>query len=489
MSMIDRCALLSARLLSLLPVVCLAVGPFLCVEPLSAADEEGPVSPEQEWMSLFDGKTLGKWEVVEKYDFKRHGKVHIEEGAVVLDMGSPATGIRWKGDFPKSAYEISLEARRVAGSDFFCGVTFPVGDAALTLVCGGWSGMVVGLSSIDGEPAVENETCTYKEFDLGRWYPIRLRVTKPLVEVWLDGEKIIELPTIDRKFSLYWEMEPLQPLGICSWVTTGALRKIRFRRVKEEPSVGAPFEDAVSVWHMADDQDSAGKGGHLVPDGNVQLGEELVGIYRKASLRRGGDGMAARCRGGRLAAGGETRSEANLWRDAMTVAIRLRDPSGSWNSVLLAKQDDDERPILNIYAADSGSGMELVLELSTATGKESVRLTIPVAEIGPTGWHDVIARYDGAKVELFVDGRVVAEKPARGNLPRADSQPWVIGDTSNTRPPDDGFHGLIDHAAVWYRALSDDEIELISGGKEEILQKKRLAQERRARARRESGEP
>ena len=236
MSTIDGSAPLSGRLAALLPLVCLAVGPFLCVVPLSWADEPDPDVPEQEWTSLFDGKTLGKWKVVEKYDFKRHGKVHVEEGAVVLEMGSPATGIRWAGDFPRTAYEISLEARRVEGSDFFCGLTFPVRDAALTLVCGGWSGTVVGLSSIDGEPAVENETCTNEKFELGRWYRIRLRVTRPLVEVWIDGKKIIELPTADRKFTLYWEMEPLQPLGICSWVTTGAVRKIRFRRVKAEPS-------------------------------------------------------------------------------------------------------------------------------------------------------------------------------------------------------------------------------------------------------------
>ena len=488
MSVIDHNTPFSGRLLGLLLVVCLAAGPFLCVVPLAAADEEDPVAPERRWTSLFDGKTLGKWEVVEEYDFKRHGEVHIEEGAVVLEMGAPATGILWKGDFPRSDYEISLEARRVEGSDFFCGVTFPVQDAALTLVCGGWSGMVVGLSSIDGEPAVENETCTYKEFELGRWYPIRLRVTKRLVEVWLDHKQIIELPTADRKFSLYWEMEPLQPLGICSWVTTGAIRKIRFRRMKEESLADVPFEDAVSVWHMADDRNSAGEGGRLIPGGNVQLGEELEGSYRKASLRRGGDGMAARCRGGRLA-GENSGSKSSLPHNAMTVAIRLLDSSGKWNSGLLAKHADDGRPALNLYGANAESGRELVLEMETDISKRPVRLTTPVAEIGPTGWHDVVARYDGAKVELFVDGRVVAERPLLGNIVRGDSQPWMIGPAPDDGPPRDGFRGLIDHAAVWDRPLSDDEIELICGGKEEILQKRRLAEERRAKTTRKRDDP
>ena len=199
--------------------------------------------------------------------------------------------------------------------------------------------------------------------------------------------------------------------------------------------------------------------------------------------------MAARCRGGRLAAGGDARSDANLSHDAMTVAIRLRDPSGNWNSGLLAKRADDGRPVLNLFADDSGSGMELVLEMSTDIGEQPHRLTTPVAEIGPTGWHDLLARYDGAKVELFVDGRVVAQKPAKGSLLDGGSQPWLIGAAPTDGPPDGGFHGLIDHAAVWDRPLSDDEIELISGGKEEILQKKRLAEERRTRAKAELDEP
>ena len=330
---------------------------------------------------------------------------------------SRATGIRWTGDSPKTGYEISLEARRVAGSDFFCGVTFPVEDAALTLVCGGWSGMVVGLSSIDGEPAVENETCTAQEFEMGRWYRIRLRVTKPLVEVWIDDEKIIELPTADRKFSLYWEMEPMQPLGICSWVTTGGLRKIRFRRVDEKPPAGAPYQVANAVWHMAADRDSAGKDRKLTPEGNVQLGEQLVGIYQKASLRRGGDGLAAKCRGGRILAQPGTAGEPIISGDSVTVAIRLRNPSGRWNSGLLSIRGDDGRPVVNLSASDSGSGLELDFELRTDADGKPVRLTTPVAEIGPTAWHDLIARYDGAKVEFFVDGRVVGGKTRPGQPP------------------------------------------------------------------------
>lgn len=210
----------------------------LLVPSLAGAD--GGSAPKQQdesaqgakWNVLFDGRTLGKWKLAKEFDFQRHGKVHVSDGKIVLETGRPATGIKWTGEFPKIDYEVSLEGMRVEGDDFFCGMTFPVNESALTLVLGGWGGSVVGLSSIDGEPAVENETCGYKEFQQKRWYRIRLRVTGLKIEAWIDEEKIVDLPTENRKFTIYWEMEPMLPFGIATWQTTGALRNIRMRRIK-----------------------------------------------------------------------------------------------------------------------------------------------------------------------------------------------------------------------------------------------------------------
>jgi hypothetical protein len=182
---------------------------------------------------LFDGKHLGQWEVIQKYDFKRHGKVYPHDGAIILTAGAPGTGIRWKGKPPRVNYEVALQAKRVQGEDFFCGLTFPVGAKALTLVVGGWGGSVTGLSSIDGEPAVENETCRYVDYQQDRWYRIRVRVTPTRVAVWLDDKKIINLETKNRQLSLYWEVEPCLPLGIATWRTTAAIRAIELRRVEK----------------------------------------------------------------------------------------------------------------------------------------------------------------------------------------------------------------------------------------------------------------
>ncbi|MFH1922315.1 MAG: DUF1080 domain-containing protein [Planctomycetota bacterium] len=205
-------------------------------EPSGSKQEEAAPEEDEKWQSLFDGKALGKWKVIDEFDFSRHGEVHVREGRLVIEKGSPASGVRWTGPFPKIDYEVAFEAMRVEGDDFFSGVTFPVGTSALTLVLGGWGGSTVGLSSIDGEPAVENETCSHVQFDRKRWYGIRLRVAEPRIEVWLDDQKIIDLPTADRKFTIYWEMEPALPFGVATWHTTGALRNIRVRPIPGKPA-------------------------------------------------------------------------------------------------------------------------------------------------------------------------------------------------------------------------------------------------------------
>jgi len=188
------------------------------------------------WKSLFDGKKLGKWKPVTKYDFKEHGKIEVKDGSIVYHEGQPASGVHWTGEIPKMDYELTLEAKRLKGSDFFCGLTFPVNDNGLTLIMGGWGGWVIGLSCIDGYYAVDNETCQSEEFKDNKWYHVRVRVTKPKIDVFLDDKHIIELETKDRKLEVSWEMEPCLPLGFASWYTTGAVRNIRYRRLGEEPN-------------------------------------------------------------------------------------------------------------------------------------------------------------------------------------------------------------------------------------------------------------
>jgi Domain of Unknown Function (DUF1080) len=181
------------------------------------------------WNSMFDGKSLKGWK---ETAFAGHGGVECRQGLMVLNMGDPFTGVNWTNDFPKMNYEIALEAMRVMGSDFFCGLTVPVGTNFCSLIVGGWGGSLLGLSSLDGMDASENETTHYINFQTGRWYRLRLRVTSRRIEGWLDDEKVVDVVTTDKTISLRpGEIEMSKPLGLASWETTAALRGIQWRSV------------------------------------------------------------------------------------------------------------------------------------------------------------------------------------------------------------------------------------------------------------------
>ena len=172
---------------------------------------------------LFDGETLANWEST---NFGPQGQVYVSDGAIVLAMGDGPTGITWQDSFPKVNYEVSLEAKRMMGIDFFCGLTFPVNDDFCSFIVGGWAGAVVGLSTIDGLDASENETTTFMRFNKDEWYKIKLRVTSEKIETWINEEKIVDLPYQGRKIGIRPEIELSCPFGIATWKTTGAVRNI-----------------------------------------------------------------------------------------------------------------------------------------------------------------------------------------------------------------------------------------------------------------------
>ena len=197
---------------------------------LIAALGSGCVTTGGGGTALFNGNDLAGWEVT---DFAGGGAIEVKDGEIHIAMGELISGINLAHeDIPRTNYELSAEAMKVDGSDFFCGLTFPVGDTYASFIPGGWGGTVVGLSSIDGMDAAENETATFKNFENNRWYRFRVRVTPIKIQCWVDDEMAVDLLLEDRAIALRpGPIELSVPIGITSFQTVAHIRNIRLQPI------------------------------------------------------------------------------------------------------------------------------------------------------------------------------------------------------------------------------------------------------------------
>ncbi|MCX7818912.1 MAG: DUF1080 domain-containing protein [Kiritimatiellae bacterium] len=199
------------------------------------------------WRSMFNGRDLTGWT---NTGYVRPGPIvaypdrpppqlptNAPAGpAIFLGAGEDLTGITWTGELPRVNYEVRLEAMRVSGGDFFCGLTFPVGTNHATLVVGGWGGTVVGISSLDGMDASENETSSFMEFQNGRWYEITLCVYEDRLIADIGDRRVVNVDIRGRRVHMRaGEIEEGIPFSISTWRTAGALRNIRIRALPPPP--------------------------------------------------------------------------------------------------------------------------------------------------------------------------------------------------------------------------------------------------------------
>ncbi|MDF9832769.1 sucrose-6-phosphate hydrolase SacC (GH32 family) [Ereboglobus sp. PH5-5] len=205
------------------------------------------------------------------------------------------------------------------------------------------------------------------------------------------------------------------------------------------------FKDPVAVWNMDAPKSTAGDS--VTISGAVSLGQPLDSGDRAASRARGGDGIAARFSGGFLRADRFAAPKG----DRLTILLRIKPTAGLANSELFCKHGGHAKTSFNVYANNGAIGFQIGVKGRPNLGAD-VRL--PASAIERGAWHDVIARYDGRQIALFVNGRRVASAPVSGEL-RENVEPLIIGKA---------MRGDIDHAAIWARALSDDEIVALSGG-------------------------
>lgn len=77
-------------------------------------------------------------------------------------------------------------------------------------------------------------------------------------------------------------------------------------------------------------------------------------------------------------------------------------------------------------------------------------------------WHHVVGVYDGAAMQIWVDGQKEAEQNASGTID-VTVDPLFIGSKYAGAPIGDHFHGLIDETAIYDRALTSEEIGALYG--------------------------
>lgn len=159
---------------------------------------------------------------------------NVSDRILKIGVGNEMNGVKWAGPLPKVPYEVELEARRMSGSDFFCGLTFPVrdGGSSVSLIVGGWGGSLVGISSIEGLDASENSTGSSHDFENGRWYRIKLRVETERIQAWIDDKQVIDAHTEEQRLSLRpGPIEDCAPFGLATWMTIAELRGITWRGI------------------------------------------------------------------------------------------------------------------------------------------------------------------------------------------------------------------------------------------------------------------
>lgn len=216
-------------------IVCLGIAPpgkgqDSVTKPVTEAKPKEKEAKEG-WKPLVEEKSLEGWEAT---NFGGEGDVTVTGHEVLLDVGDPLTGITYKKEFPKTNFEIELEAQRLDGSDFLCGLTFPIGKDHCSFIAGGWGGGVVGLSSIDGFDASENSTTQFFQFKNGQWYKFRVRVDDKMIRAWIDDKKLVEQEREGHEFTLRGEVLASRPLGYCAFQSKVKIRNFRWRPIGDQ---------------------------------------------------------------------------------------------------------------------------------------------------------------------------------------------------------------------------------------------------------------
>ena len=137
-------------------------------------------------------------------------------------------------------------------------------------------------------------------------------------------------------------------------------------------------------------------------------------------------------------------------RNAMTMATRFSDLE--LNGDLLFWKDEHNRDIVRWSIGEMSKKLSLVVAITTDARPEPLRLSAPLDAIQAGAPHEVVLRYSGNYLELFVDGVLVDEEWPFGALGSAHGAVTVEANS-------------LASIVLWDRSLSDEELQNMFGDK------------------------
>jgi hypothetical protein len=216
-------------------LVCFALFSGPTSHPQVFAQESQIQEKKDPWKALFVPELREKWNAT---NFGGEGKVEWKESEVLLEIGFPMTGLNFTGEFPKEGFEIEMEANRLEGSDFLCGLTFPVGKGFCSYIGGGWGGTLVGLSCVDYNDAANNSTTQFFNFENKKWYKFRVRVDAQNITCWIDDKEIVKQAREGHEFQVRSEVNASRPFGVAVYQSRVAIRNLKYRVLEAAEAVG-----------------------------------------------------------------------------------------------------------------------------------------------------------------------------------------------------------------------------------------------------------
>ncbi len=235
------------------------------------------------------------------------------------------------------------------------------------------------------------------------------------------------------------------------------------------------FDDAIAYWGMRSLDDASGHNSRLkVYGASAKFNVALKGDELEESLRVGGDGRVVRLNDTALSAGLGADGEMTIRGEQMTIAMRLKNTTNNWEVTLASKHGGHDILQYNIFGFDMPGDTGARIGFEIGTKKYGFGENAIISEARANQWCTIIGRYDGRVFEMYFNGRRVVSNKASGIMRPESGQPFIIGGEK----PNGGevfrkFTGMIDHVALWDRAISDEEIVLLSGADAEPLYKEK----------------